>query len=179
MSWQLNVKPLCFFELSNSQIVSLETGFQWDEIFLARGTKRQTSLYCPGTKGRRDKLKILPRNRLEQDFDILPQNGPGRDFDSLSIPGISRDKGTAGQVNFFVPGHDFWHSLFWNIKYDELNFQCISNLRFICYSRLKYPVHQTRYFKLENFKCQMQIDWGMLVNALLIKMTLQNWFSFK
>ena len=41
------------------------------------------------------------------------------------------------------------------------------------------PVHQTRYFKLENFQTQMQIDWGMLVNALLIKMTLQYWFSFK
>ena len=24
------------------------------------------------------------------------------------------------------------------------------------------PVHQTRYFKLENFQTQMQIDWGML-----------------
>ena len=41
------------------------------------------------------------------------------------------------------------------------------------------PVHQTRYFKLENFQTQMQIDWGMLVNALLIKMTLQYWFSSK
>ena len=38
------------------------------------------------------------------------------------------------------------------------------------------PVHQTRYFKLENFQTQIKIDWEMLVNALLIKMTLQNWF---
>jgi hypothetical protein len=41
-------------------------------------TKEQKFLPCPGTKGQRDKLKILPRD------------GIGRDFDSLSRPGTSR-----------------------------------------------------------------------------------------
>ena len=42
------------------------------------GTKGQNFLPCPGTKGQRNKLKILPRD------------GTGRDFDSLSRPGTSR-----------------------------------------------------------------------------------------
>ena len=56
-----------------------------------------------GTKGQRDKLKILqwdgtgrdsysksrPGHGTGQGFDILPLNGLGRDFDSLSpyVPG--------------------------------------------------------------------------------------------
>ena len=38
------------------------------------GTKGQKFLPCPGTKGQRDKLKILP------------QDGTRRDFDRLSLP---------------------------------------------------------------------------------------------
>ena len=32
------------------------------------GTKEQKSLHCPRTKGQRDKLKILPRDEMEQDI---------------------------------------------------------------------------------------------------------------
>jgi hypothetical protein len=69
------------------------------------GTKGQKILRCPGTKGQRDKLKVLqrdgmgrdsqsksgPRRETGQGFDILPRDGPGLDFDSLSRPGISRE----------------------------------------------------------------------------------------
>ena len=69
------------------------------------GTKGQKFLPCPGTKGQRDKLKILPRAGMGQDsqsksgtgrgtgqdFDILPRDGSGWDFNSPSHPGISQD----------------------------------------------------------------------------------------
>jgi hypothetical protein len=42
--------------------------------FRDKGTTGQKFLHCPGTKGQRDKLKILPRD------------GTGRDFDRLSRP---------------------------------------------------------------------------------------------
>ena len=46
---------------------------------MSTGTKGQKFLHCPGTKGQRNKLKILPRNRPGRDFDILPWDGPGWD----------------------------------------------------------------------------------------------------
>ena len=78
------------------------------------GTKGQKFLRCPGTKGQRDKLKILPRDRTGRDsqsksgtgrgtgqgFDILPRDGPGRDFDSLSRPvpdNLGTTKGKKGK----------------------------------------------------------------------------------
>jgi hypothetical protein len=39
------------------------------------GTKGQKFFPCPGTKGQRDKLKILPWD--EQDFDSLSRPVPG------------------------------------------------------------------------------------------------------
>ena len=42
------------------------------------GTKGQKFLHCPGTKGQRDKLKILPRDGTGRDFDRLSRPVPGR-----------------------------------------------------------------------------------------------------
>ena len=39
-----------------------------------------------GTKGQRDKLKILPRDGLGWNFEILPRDGLGWDLDGLSCP---------------------------------------------------------------------------------------------
>ena len=46
------------------------------KTFLSRdkGTTGQKFLYCPGTKGQRDKLKILPRDGTGRD-----SQNPGRD----------------------------------------------------------------------------------------------------
>ena len=57
-----------------------------------------------------------------------------------------------------------------NIIFAKLDFSSISNLNFTGYSRQKNPVHQTRHFKLEIFKNQVQIDRGseeafMLLNT--------------
>ena len=41
------------------------------------GTKGQKFLYCPGTKGQRDKLKILPRDGTERDFWQAVPSRPG------------------------------------------------------------------------------------------------------
>jgi hypothetical protein len=42
------------------------------------GTAGEAKLFCPGTKGQRDKLKILQQDRTV------------RDFERLSCPGTSR-----------------------------------------------------------------------------------------
>ena len=56
-------------------------------------TPGQGKCPCPGTKGQRDKLKILPRD------------GTGRDFDRLSRPGTSR--GTEVKEKVFKKGDFF------------------------------------------------------------------------
>jgi hypothetical protein len=42
------------------------------------GTKGQKFLPCPGTKGQRDKLKILPRDGTGRDSQNSGQDGPGQ-----------------------------------------------------------------------------------------------------
>ena len=42
------------------------------------GTKGQKFLHFPGTKGQREKLKILPRDRTGQDSQNLGRDGPGQ-----------------------------------------------------------------------------------------------------
>ena len=46
---------------------------------MSRGAKKQKFLHCPGKKGQKDKLKILPCDESGQDFDILPWDSLGRD----------------------------------------------------------------------------------------------------
>ena len=48
--------------------------------FLSRdkGSTGQKFLYCPGTKGQRDKLKILPRDGTGRDSQNLGRDGPGQ-----------------------------------------------------------------------------------------------------
>ena len=50
------------------------------KTFLSRdkGTTGQKFLYCPGTKGQRDKLKILPRDGTGRDSQNLGRDGPGQ-----------------------------------------------------------------------------------------------------
>merc|ERR1712008_199162 len=64
---------------------------QWDGTVQLFGTKGQKFLHCPGTKGQRDKLKILPRDGPGRDFDILPWDGPGRDKILTFCQGTGRD----------------------------------------------------------------------------------------
>ena len=47
-------------------------------IFWEKGTTGQKFLHCPGTKGQRDKLKLLPRDETGQDFLRLSRPVPGR-----------------------------------------------------------------------------------------------------
>ena len=42
------------------------------------GTKGQKLLRCPGTKGQRNKLKILPRDGMGRDSQNLGRDGPGK-----------------------------------------------------------------------------------------------------
>ena len=42
------------------------------------GTKGQKFLHCPGTKGQRDKLKILPRDGTGRDSQNSGRDGPGQ-----------------------------------------------------------------------------------------------------
>ena len=42
------------------------------------GTTGQKFLHCPGTKGQRDKLKILPRDGTGRDSQNLGRDGPGQ-----------------------------------------------------------------------------------------------------
>ena len=75
------------------------------------GTTGQKFLPCPGTKGQRDELKILPRARTGRDsqskhemrhgtgkgFDNLSRDRPGRDFDSLDRPVPENPRTNPGQ----------------------------------------------------------------------------------
>ena len=59
MSWQLNVKHLCFFELSDSQIVSLGLGFPTGRDFLVlrdKGTEVFSLSRDKGTTGQAQNL---------------------------------------------------------------------------------------------------------------------------
>ena len=60
----------------------------------------------------------------------------------------------------YLSALNFWHSLAWNFKFDELDFFPSLNWIFAGYSDSKNPIHQTWYFKLENVKNQVQIDRG-------------------
>ena len=76
----------------NNDAIWVEVGFPtgrdsatfWDsgtaKTFLSRdkGTTGQKFLYCPGTKGQRDKLKILPRDGTGRDSQNLGRDGPGQ-----------------------------------------------------------------------------------------------------
>ena len=42
------------------------------------GTAGQAKLFCPGTKGQRDKLKIFPRDGTGRDSKIPGRDGPGQ-----------------------------------------------------------------------------------------------------
>ena len=53
-------------------------GFQRDGTVKLFGTAGQAKLFCPGTKGQRDKLKILPRDGTGRDFLRLSRPVPGR-----------------------------------------------------------------------------------------------------
>ena len=53
-------------------------GFQRDGTVQLFGTKGQKFLHCPGTKGQRDKLKILPRDRTGRDSQNSGRDGPGQ-----------------------------------------------------------------------------------------------------
>jgi hypothetical protein len=64
--------------------------FQRDGTVQLFGTKGQKFLHCPGTKGQRDKLKILPRDGTAKIWD-----GTGRDSQNLGQD--------AGQNGAFVP----------------------------------------------------------------------------
>ena len=50
------------------------------KTFLSRdkGTPGQKFLHCPGTKGQRDKLKILPRDGTGRDSQNPGRDGPGQ-----------------------------------------------------------------------------------------------------
>ena len=74
-----------------------DKGTEVSSLSRDKGTMGQKSLHCFGTKGQRDKLKILSRDGLGWDFDILPQDGLGRDFDSLSHPVPGQDAGQKGK----------------------------------------------------------------------------------
>ena len=71
------------------------------------------------TKRRRDKLKILPRNRPGLDFDILHQEEPGHDFDSMFCPVLEYPGTAMGQKgrksnNFFLTFLTFFEIVFDN-----------------------------------------------------------------
>jgi hypothetical protein len=53
--------------------------------------KGQNFLHCPGTKGQRDRLKILPTDGTNQDSMSKSKYGTVQDFDCLSRP-VLRDK---------------------------------------------------------------------------------------
>ena len=51
------------------------------------GTKGQKFLYCPGTKGQEDELKILPREGTGQDSQNSGGEGPGQPKSGQDGPG--------------------------------------------------------------------------------------------
>ena len=54
------------------------SGFQWDGTVQLFGTKGQKFFHCLGTKGQRDKLKILHRDGTGRDSQNLGRDGPGQ-----------------------------------------------------------------------------------------------------
>ena len=52
----------------------------------------------------------------------------------------------------YLSALNFCNSPVWNIDFDELDFFSILNWIFLPAVACKNPVHQTEYFKLENFK---------------------------
>ena len=58
------------------------------------GTTGQKFLHCPGTKGKRDKVKILPRDRTGRDSQNSGRDGPGQP-----------KSGTVRGTEEFVPEH--------------------------------------------------------------------------
>ena len=68
----------------------------------------------------------------------------------------------------YLSALDLWHSLVWNIEFDELEFFLVwtgflkaTQAVKIQFKQLdKIPIHQTLNFKLENVKIQVQIDSG-------------------
>ena len=56
----------------------LEQGFKRDGTVKLFGTTGQKFHHCPGTKGQRDKLKILPRDGTGRDSQNPGRDGPGQ-----------------------------------------------------------------------------------------------------
>ena len=56
------------------------------------GTKGQKFLPCPGTKGQRDKLKILPRDRTGGESQNSGWDGTGRDGTAKSETGQPKSR---------------------------------------------------------------------------------------
>ena len=59
------------------------------------GTTGQKFLHCPGTKGQRDKLKILPRDGTVRDSQNPGRDGPGQP-NSGTGHGTKRDRAEKG-----------------------------------------------------------------------------------
>ena len=60
-----------------------------------KGTTGQKFLHCPGTKGQRDKLKILPRDGTVRDSQNPGRDGPGQP-NSGTGHGTKRDRAEKG-----------------------------------------------------------------------------------
>ena len=55
------------------------------------GTTGQKFHHCPGTKGQRDKLKILPRDGTGRDGQNPGRDGPGQPKNGMGL-GTKRDR---------------------------------------------------------------------------------------
>ena len=55
------------------------------------GTAGRAKLFSPGTKGQRDKLKILPRDGTGRDSQNSGRDGPGQSKSGTG-PGTKRDR---------------------------------------------------------------------------------------
>ena len=55
-------------------------------IVLGQRKQQEKDFFCPGTKGQRDKLKILPQDGTGWDFETVP-SGPGT-FPDTKSPSI-------------------------------------------------------------------------------------------
>ena len=64
------------------------------KTFLSRdkGTTGQKFLYCPGTKGQRDKLKILPRDGTGRDSQNLGRDVPGQPKSGTGRAGTAKNR---------------------------------------------------------------------------------------
>ena len=85
------------------------------------GTAGQAKLFCPGTKGQRDKLKILPRDGTGRDFLRLSRPVPGRPAGQnyhlfLHIYAVFREKFQKKkkfQKKFFLANFGHFLAIFW------------------------------------------------------------------